>query len=113
MSTTRKQLEASRCLSCGSENVVKRGLCYACYEKYRREREKLPTKQRTRFDDELIASKLLAPDARVAINVFTEVRERVAREFADQTIAEVEADMTSFKAKNETKKPKPPRKKAN
>lgn len=84
MNTTQTQLQASACLSCGSENVVKRGLCYSCYEKYRRERDKLPAKQRSHFDEELIAANLLATDARKATNVFVKIRERVAREFSGE-----------------------------
>jgi hypothetical protein len=81
MNTTQRQ-HAENCLSCGSPETDRRGLCSPCYEKYRRERDKLPANQRERFDYELIAANLLAADARKATNVFAKIRERVAREFS-------------------------------
>lgn len=74
MKTTRQQQPSEKCLVCGKQtqkDTMKRGLCPADYEKYRRAKESVEECDREEWEARLVEKHLLAIDARKPANVFT------------------------------------------
>lgn len=72
------------CLVCKrTDQPLKRGLCPADYERFRRSKNKAKSKEEELlFEEALVAKGLLAPDARISVDPFAEVLAEV-REVSD------------------------------
>lgn len=79
------------CLVCGKKMAtLKRGLCGAHYELYRRARQTLPEDQRADFEEQLIERGKLAKDARPANNPFANLAKEMLAKDRDQQRAELD-----------------------
>ena len=83
--------------------AVKRGLCIACYEKMRREKEKLPKSERSAFERHLMGIGVMLPDGREPKNVFVATR----IEIEQRKVAEAKADYVAPAPHTPLGKPKP------
>lgn len=78
----KKKTNIATCLICGKELQPgsRRGLCEADYQKFRRARAKVRDDEIDEWEGNLIADGLLLPDARAAIDPFTEAIAKLRRE---------------------------------
>lgn len=87
MSNERRQREndtATGCLVCGEVKPLQRGLCEADYQRFRRQKEKLPADQQDAFEESLIAKGLLLPSRQGQRNVENIFADELARFLAEQ-----------------------------
>ena len=108
MSNSKKNV----CLVCDDPEIDKRGLCTSCYEKYRREKAKVPPTLVDRWETQLVERGCLLPDARLKRNVFQDMRLEIEQEVAEQsaeyTVSDEEPIRVPVGKKSRSRKKQPP-----
>jgi hypothetical protein len=83
--TTRRENDAkNHCLVCGEIKPLQRGLCEADYQRFRRQRDKLPADQQDAFEEMLINKGLLLPSRQGQRNVENVFADELAKFLAER-----------------------------